>query len=428
MAKTATTFGQRREFSANMPAVNSGGNIPTVQFSSGNARALQQFSRTLFGLSSQLEDQLDQTAEAEAAKEGAIAGLAGNAEEQSYETIRGRAYNRAMLEIFVTSLDTRAMVGIAERQQQYYNDPVRLEKSLNDFLGGIADEVEKVAPGAGASFVGRQTARAIPAVEAARDERVRQTRDEAQANITLYEASLMGEIRKNATGLFSNNPAQSAASSAAVAQSMGEYLRMYDAIDPVTNKPAFTQAEKAQAEVYIKDRITTEAALGWFDAQEDPVEAYMKLTDPDAAFKINMSSPQALAGKPGVVGGVLSSKGWSPIAVAGILGHLKAESNFNTSIKGDGGMAFGLAQWHPPRQAQLKAFAARTGGDWRSLETQAAFVDFELRNGDPQSREAGRRLAAARTIEEAVDAFMFYERPAGFQANNPKGGHNYAGR
>src|SRR5690606_37351197 len=94
--------------------------------------------------------------------------------------------------------------------------------------------------------------------------------------------------RKNATGLFSNNPAQSAASSAAVAQSMGEYLRMYDAIDPVTNKPAFTQAEKAQAEVYIKDRITTEAALGWFDAQEDPVEAYMKLTDPDAAFKINM--------------------------------------------------------------------------------------------------------------------------------------------
>src|SRR5690606_18025939 len=154
----------------------------------------------------------------------------------------------------------------------------------------------------------------------------------------------------------------------------------------------------------------------------------MKLTDPDAAFKINMSSPQALAGKPGVVGGVLSSKGWSPIAVAGILGHLKAESNFNTSIKGDGGMAFGLAQWHPPRQAQLKAFAARTGGDWRSLETQAAFVDFELRNGDPQSREAGRRLAAARTIEEAVDAFMFYERPAGFQANNPKGGHNYAGR
>ncbi len=288
MAKNSTVFGQRREFSANMPAVNAGGNIPTVQFSSGNARALQQFSRTLFGLSSQFEDQLDQTAEAEAAKEGAIAGLSGNTEEQSYETIRGRAYNRAMLETFVTSLDTRAMVGIAERQQQYYNDPVRLEKSLNDFLGGIADEVEKVAPGAGASFVGRQTARAIPAVEAARDERVRQTRDEAAANITLYEASLMGEIRKNATGLFSNNPAQSAAASASVAQSMGEYLRMYDAIDPVTNKPAFTQAEKAQAEVYIKDRITTEAALGWFDAQEDPDEAYMKLTDPDAAFKINM--------------------------------------------------------------------------------------------------------------------------------------------
>ncbi len=428
MAKSSTLFGQRREFSMQAPAIGGGSSVPTVQYSSGNAQALANFSRTLFGLSSQFEDQLDAQAEVEAQKEGAIAGMAGNTEEQSYETIRGRAYNKAMLESFVTSLDTRAMVGASRLEQQYYGDPVGLETALNDFFGGMADEVDKVAPGAGASFRARQAGRALPAVEAARDTKFKLTRQEADANLITHEAAIMGQIKKNSAGLFSDNPAQSSASSAALANVVGEYLRTYDAVDPVTGVPLFSADEKAKANVYIKDKITTEATLAWFDSQPDPVDAYMRAGDPDFKFNLNMSSPQALGGKPGVVGGVLSSKGWSPIAVAGILGHLKAESNFNTSIKGDGGMAFGLAQWHPPRQAQLKAFAARTGGDWRSLETQAAFVDFELKNGDPQSREAGRRLAAARTVEEAVDAFMFYERPAGFRADNPKGGHNYAGR
>lgn len=271
-----------------MPAVNSGSNIPVVQFSSGNARALQQFSRTLFGLSSQFEDQLDQTAEAEAAKQGAIAGLAGNTEEQSYETIRGRAYNRAMLETFVTTMDTQAMVGIKRLSQQYRNDPVALERATNDFLSGMASELDKVAPGSGAAFRGRQTARVIPEVETARNVRFTLTRQEADAALILHEASIMEQVRKNSVALLSDNPNQSAAASAAVAQSTGEYLRTFDAIDPVTNMPLYTPEEKARAEVFIRERIAEDAARGWFDAQEDKTQAYLTLTDPDFKFTLNM--------------------------------------------------------------------------------------------------------------------------------------------
>lgn len=296
MAKSATRFGQERKFSDQAPAIGSGSAIPTIQFSTGRASALANFSRTLFGLSAQFEDQLDAQAEAEASKEGAIAGLAGNTEEQSYETVRGRAYNKAMLETAVTSIDTKAMIGMARLQQQYYDDPVGLERATNDFLGGMSEEVEKFAPGAGASFRARQTARALPAVEQARDTKFKMTRDEADALLIEHEAVTLGNIKKNAQGLFSANPAQSSAASMAVAQSFSDYMRTYDAVDPITGRPLYSESDKAKARVYIKDKITSEATLSWFDAQPDKAAAYLKAQDPDFKFNINLP-----AEKPGNV-------------------------------------------------------------------------------------------------------------------------------
>lgn len=428
MAKSSVAFGQERKFSDQAPAVSGGGGIPTVQFSTGNARALADFSRTLFGLSSQFEDQLDQQAEAEAQKEGAFAGMAGNTEERSYQTIRGRSYNRAMITSFVSTLDTRAMVGAAQIQQKYYDNPVAMEEALNNFFAGMASEVDKVAPGSGAAFRATQTARALTAVEGARDTRFKLTQDEAAARLIEREALVMGQVKQASAGLFSDNPEKSAAASQSLSLTVDDYMATYDAVDTVTGKPLFSEVEKAKARTYIRDKVMSEATLSWFGEQADPVEAYMKLADPNFKFKFAATQLSGVGGKAGVVGGVLSQKGWSPVAVAGILGHIKNESNFNTKVKGDGGQALGLAQWHPDRQAQLRRFAVRTGGDMHSLETQAAFIDYELRNGDAGAREAGRRLQAAQTVDEAVEAFMFFERPAGFSRSNPRGGHNFHGR
>ena len=45
-----------------------------------------------------------------------------------------------------------------------------------------------------------------------------------------------------------------------------------------------------------------------------------------------------------------TSKGLSYHQAAGIVGNLMQESNLNTSIKGDGGKSFGIAQWNGDRR------------------------------------------------------------------------------
>jgi hypothetical protein len=46
------------------------------------------------------------------------------------------------------------------------------------------------------------------------------------------------------------------------------------------------------------------------------------------------------------------SKGYTPEQAAGIVGNLQAESgaNLRTDAVGDQGRAYGIAQWHKPRQ------------------------------------------------------------------------------
>lgn len=105
----------------------------------------------------------------------------------------------------------------------------------------------------------------------------------------------------------------------------------------------------------------------------------------------------------------LMAKGWTRQQAAGIVANLKHESNFNPGAVGDGGKAYGIAQWHPDRQARFKAWS---GKDIRgsSFEDQLAFLDYEMRN---QEKAAGDRLKAATNAAEAgAVVSKYYERPA----------------
>ena len=109
------------------------------------------------------------------------------------------------------------------------------------------------------------------------------------------------------------------------------------------------------------------------------------------------------------------AKGWSPEQAAGIVANLNRESKLNTGAVGDHGQAYGIAQWHPDRQA---AFAKFAGRDIRgsSLQDQLGFVDWELRNSETK---AGDRLAGARTAGEAGSIVSsLYERPAAKDAES----------
>ena len=108
----------------------------------------------------------------------------------------------------------------------------------------------------------------------------------------------------------------------------------------------------------------------------------------------------------------LIGSGWGKDQASGIAANLFAESKFDPSAVGDNGHAYGIGQWHEDRQ---KLFAKWAGHDIHgsSLDEQLKFVDYELRNGDSQSRLAGRALPLVHSAEAAGRIVsQYYERPA----------------
>ena len=108
------------------------------------------------------------------------------------------------------------------------------------------------------------------------------------------------------------------------------------------------------------------------------------------------------------------SQGWSKAQAAGIVGNIQKESMFNYKALGDNGKAFGLAQWHPDRQANFKK---AYGKDIRqaSYKEQLAFINYELTKGEEKS--AGNKLKKAKTAGQAGAVVSeFYERPKAVEA------------
>ena len=103
----------------------------------------------------------------------------------------------------------------------------------------------------------------------------------------------------------------------------------------------------------------------------------------------------------------LKSKGLTDVQVAGVLGNLHRESNFNTRAinKNDGGPgkdSIGIAQWNRGRLDNLRDFANSNGGDMYDFKTQLDFVWWELQN---THKKAYRGLRAAQSVNDATFAF-----------------------
>lgn len=112
--------------------------------------------------------------------------------------------------------------------------------------------------------------------------------------------------------------------------------------------------------------------------------------------------------------------GWSQAQSAGIVANLMAESGLDHGAIGDNGQAFGIAQWHPDRQANFRRWA---GKDIRhsTMQEQLAFVQYELTQGAEQ--KAGALLLASRNAQDAGSIVSrAYERPLAADAEAAKRG------
>lgn len=110
------------------------------------------------------------------------------------------------------------------------------------------------------------------------------------------------------------------------------------------------------------------------------------------------------------------SKGIKPIHAAGLVGNLQAESgaNLDPSAVGDGGMAWGIAQWHPARRTlweKWKKRAWRKDGTSPGFEEQLEFIIYELNRTESRAKRMIFRTQSAAEAAVAVD--KYYERSAG---------------
>lgn len=123
--------------------------------------------------------------------------------------------------------------------------------------------------------------------------------------------------------------------------------------------------------------------------------------------------------------------GWSAVQTYGMVGNDWQESLMVPAIVGDKGLAdqaHGIAQWRAERFDNLKLFAAARGRDWTDLDVQIDYQNAELRGLVGTEKAHGDRLAAATTVEAAVEAAIGYHRPRGYTLAKPRNGHGWANR
>lgn len=126
----------------------------------------------------------------------------------------------------------------------------------------------------------------------------------------------------------------------------------------------------------------------------------------------------------------LKARGLTDIQAAGIVGNLMQESSLNPLARNrgdgtDGSDSIGIGQWNGDRARALQAFAAKNGTSPDDIATQLDFLVEELKTTEGG---AYQRLLAASTVDEATAAMIGYERPQGWSAENPRGGHGWANR
>jgi len=104
-------------------------------------------------------------------------------------------------------------------------------------------------------------------------------------------------------------------------------------------------------------------------------------------------------------------QGLSPGAATGVVGNLIAESGLSTTIRGDGGKAVGIAQWHPDRWGSLTSWARQNGLDPYALTTQLQYARLEA--ATPTGGNVWDKLVGVKDAVTASALWMrLFERPA----------------
>ena len=103
--------------------------------------------------------------------------------------------------------------------------------------------------------------------------------------------------------------------------------------------------------------------------------------------------------------------GYPEHVAAGLVGNIMQESGpgVDTGAVGDGGNAFGMAQWNGPRRKAYLSYAEKKGVDPTDIDTQIEYLDHEFRTTEKSAYDAVMRTTTAE--EAALVASKKFWRP-----------------
>ncbi|SDB27518.1 phage tail tip lysozyme [Eubacterium oxidoreducens] len=131
---------------------------------------------------------------------------------------------------------------------------------------------------------------------------------------------------------------------------------------------------------------------------------------------------------------ILTSKnglGLSSAGACGVLGNLYAETTTLNATSGSESTHFGLCQWGGVRMSNLKKYCKKKGYDYKSLEGQVHFMEYEMKKNYPSLVKYLKKTTNA--TKAAQEFCAVFERPtknSGSSADYYKGKYyqNLSGR
>ena len=124
-----------------------------------------------------------------------------------------------------------------------------------------------------------------------------------------------------------------------------------------------------------------------------------------------------------IVQSFLQSKGLNNKAIAGVMGNIQQESNFETTATNSGSGAYGLFQWLGSRKTNLLNYAESTGRGASDIQTQLDFFWNELETTESKTKKVllNSNYSSASEYAEAFE--KSFERSGGSALEKRK---NYA--
>lgn len=179
------------------------------------------------------------------------------------------------------------------------------------------------------------------------------------------------------------------------------------------NEAEYTEKYRKSLEAQIK---LEKQKLALQQQQAKALESQIKSGKIQQTGTVSTSSKSSYSsgsGTQSTIWNFFKSKGFSDSIVAGIMGNLKMESNFNPSAVNPSSGAYGIAQWLGSRKSALSSYAKTNGTSMNNLTTQLNFLWKELNGSEKRTMNwlKSNQSASAATVAAMFD--RLFERSEG---------------